>query len=152
MGDTGSVTVHIDAAPERVYELVADITRMGEWSPECRKCVWLDGASGPAVGARFKGSNQSGIMKWSTTAKVIEAEAGKVFAFTTMSGDKESTRWKYEFAAADGGTDVTESYEAIWAPAIIAFVERVLMPGRAKKLEAGMRTTLERVKTVAERN
>ncbi len=151
MGSTGSVTLHIDAPPERVYELVADVTRMGEWSPECRKCEWLDGRVDAAVGARFKGSNQSGFMKWSTIAEVVAAEPGRTFAFTTKSRGKESTRWRYEFSAADGGSDVTESYEAVWAPPLIDLVERIFMRNRDQKIEAGMQTTLERIKAVAER-
>jgi hypothetical protein len=52
-----SASIDIAAAPERVYELVSDITRMGEWSPECRRCTWIRGASGPQVGARFIARN-----------------------------------------------------------------------------------------------
>jgi hypothetical protein len=57
-GTTGDARVHIDAKPAELYDLVTDVTRMGEWSPECVRCVWLDGATGPAVGARFRGSNR----------------------------------------------------------------------------------------------
>ncbi len=49
-----SVSIDIAAPPEKVYALVSDITRMGEWSPECRSCRWADEATGPTVGARFK--------------------------------------------------------------------------------------------------
>ena len=41
------VTIDVSAPPERVYGLISDITRMGEWSPECRRCEWIDGATGP---------------------------------------------------------------------------------------------------------
>ena len=30
---TGEARVEIDAAPLTVYELISDITRMGDWSP-----------------------------------------------------------------------------------------------------------------------
>ena len=33
---------------------------MGEWSPECFHCAWTKGATGPAVGARFKAKNKGG--------------------------------------------------------------------------------------------
>src|SRR6476620_11117099 len=55
-----SVTVEMTAPPEHVYTLVSDITRMGEWSPECIKCAWTKGATGPEVGARFKARNKGG--------------------------------------------------------------------------------------------
>lgn len=51
--DSDEVTVHIDAHPDVVYDLIADVTRMPEFSPEVIRCEWLDGATGPAVGARF---------------------------------------------------------------------------------------------------
>ncbi|MGB8503197.1 SRPBCC family protein, partial [Mycobacterium sp.] len=57
---TGSANVHIDAPPLAVYRLVSDITRMGQWSPECYRCEWLDGATGATVDARFRGHNRLG--------------------------------------------------------------------------------------------
>jgi hypothetical protein len=65
-GTTGQAQVHIDARPDAVYTVVSDVTRMGEWSPETTKCEWIDGATGPAAGARFKGSNKRGFVRWST--------------------------------------------------------------------------------------
>ena len=40
----GSVSVHIDAPAGRVWELVSDVTRIGEFSPETFEAEWLDGA------------------------------------------------------------------------------------------------------------
>jgi uncharacterized protein YndB with AHSA1/START domain len=146
----GKVTVHIDAPPEHVYDLISDVTRMGEWSPECFKCVWQGGATGPVVGASFKGSNRQGLFRWTTTAEVVDAERGKAFAFTVKNGQRELTRWRYAFDGTDGGTDVTESYEAVHVPLYVRAFERVFMRNRDGQLEQGMRRTLERVKAVAE--
>jgi uncharacterized protein YndB with AHSA1/START domain len=151
MGDSATVTVHIDAPPERVYDLISDVTRMGEWSPECTGCAWIDGAERAAVGARFRGSNRRGWMKWSTTAEVESADPGREFTFATRSGKRIATRWRYVLAPGDGGTDVTESFEAVYAPAPLRLVERVFMRGRTDELATGMRTTLERIKAAAER-
>jgi hypothetical protein len=82
-GASGQATVHINASPEKGYEVVTDVRRMGEWSPECRRCEWLDGATGPTVGARFKGSNRNGIVRWSTKPRVLVADEGREFAFAT---------------------------------------------------------------------
>ena len=72
---TGEVTVHIDAPPEQVWSLLADIERMGEWSPECYRVNWLGGATSPAQpGARFKGWNKSGLLRWSMPCEVKAAE------------------------------------------------------------------------------
>ncbi|MEP6623116.1 MAG: SRPBCC family protein, partial [Acidimicrobiia bacterium] len=51
----GSVTIHMDASPEAIWALVSDVTRIGEYSPETFEAEWLDGATGPAVGVRFRG-------------------------------------------------------------------------------------------------
>ena len=72
----GEVRAHIEADPLTVYALVTDVTRMGEWSPETQKAAWVDGATGPAVGAKFKGTNKRGFMRWSTTPRVDVAISG----------------------------------------------------------------------------
>ena len=151
MATTADATVHIDAPPERVYGLIADVTRMGEWSPECYRCEWVDGASGPETGARFKGHNKQGWIKWSTVAEIEVADPGREFTFSTRNGDKVSTRWRYRMAAADGGTDVTESCEEVWVPLYIRLAEKTIMRNRPEQLRDGIRTTLERVKAAAER-
>ena len=50
----------VEAAPERIYDLVADLPRMGEWSPECQRVEWEGGADGPAEGARFVATTVAG--------------------------------------------------------------------------------------------
>src|SRR5262245_18234309 len=69
-GVVGSATLDIEAAPQTVYALITDVTRMGEWSPETRRAEWVGGATGPAVGARFRGHNKLGIARWSMTPTV----------------------------------------------------------------------------------
>src|SRR6266704_326826 len=96
-GTTGEASVHVDAPPEKVYELVTDVGRMGEWSPECRHCEWLDGATGPTVGAHFKGSNKNGIFRWSTKPRVLVADEGREFSFATDIRGKDFTKWTYRF-------------------------------------------------------
>ena len=61
------VSTDIDAAPLRVYQLISDVTRMGTWSPETTSCRWIRGATGPAVGAQFRGTNSRGPVRWVTT-------------------------------------------------------------------------------------
>src|SRR5262249_43597007 len=87
-------SVVINAAPEAVYDLVADLPRMGEWSPECVRLEWADGATRPAVGARFVGHNVSGpfgLMRWSRHGTVLAASRGEEFAFATEEGGREGT-------------------------------------------------------------
>jgi uncharacterized protein YndB with AHSA1/START domain len=104
-----SSTLEIEASPERLYEMVSDVTRMGEWSPETRRCEWLGDATGPAVGARFKGVNQIGNRKWGIVSVVTQADPGRVFAFDATAGPIRYATWTYTFEPTDTGTLVTES-------------------------------------------
>src|SRR5688500_9980842 len=100
-----------------VYELIADMPRMGEWSPECQRVEWVDGADGATEGARFVGHNRGGprgLFRWSRRGRVLVADPGNQFAFVTEEGGRESTVWRYRFEPVDGGTRVTESYEVRW--------------------------------------
>jgi uncharacterized protein YndB with AHSA1/START domain len=148
-GVEGQATVHIEAPPEKVYAMITDVTRMGEWSPETQRAEWVGGATGPAVGARFKGHNKLGIARWSTTPTVKVADAGKEFTFETGKPGKEATRWTYRFTPKDGGTDLTESFEALRYG---AFMKLTAKPDkRAAKLTGDIQQTLERIKQAAER-
>ncbi len=147
----GQVRTHIDAPPETVWPLLANLERMGEWSPECYHVQWLDGASSPATpGARFKGRNHFGWMRWSMTCQVTNAEPGRELAFSTIQRGRELVRWRYRFEPADGGTDLTESFDVSWLPLTARLAEDVLMRDRDRRREEAMRTTLSRIKGLAE--
>lgn len=107
---TGSASVDIARRPAEVAAAVSDITRMGEWSPENTGGRWIEG-DGPAVGARFEGDNvaKAGpitLKRWTTVSEVTVHETGSVFEFVVEG----TTTWRFEFADADGGTRVTESF------------------------------------------
>jgi hypothetical protein len=146
-----SVTVHMAAAPEKVWDLVSDVTRIGEFSPETFEAEWLDGATGPAVGARFRGHvkrNGRGPTYW-TTCKVTDCEPGKSFGFAVVNGGKDINTWRYQLAPSGTGTDVTESFQL--APmAALKLYWAVMGRWRGKTNVNGMRQTLERIKAVVE--
>ncbi len=75
-----SVTIHMKASPQQVWDLVSDVTRIGRYSPETFEAEWVDGATGPATGAKFRGHvNRNGrnIMRYWTTCTVRECEPGQ---------------------------------------------------------------------------
>ena len=152
-GLRGQVETLVLAPPDLVYQLLSDVTRMGEWSPECYCCQWLDGATAPAVGARFKGYNRRGWVRWSTICRVTEAEPGRLFAFETRpAGMKVQSRWRYELEPAPDGTRLRESFEGLW---YIRMVSRLFFSGKSPRvrltqLEESARQTLERIKAAAE--
>ena len=144
----GEAAVDIAADPEKVWALVSDVTRTGEWSPENRGGHWLEGATGPETGARFRASNKKGWMRWSNTCRVEKSERGRVFQFVTVLRDKEYTRWRYTFEPTDGGTRVTESFESLRYPIYL----KLLQPPKKRQpeLEANLRASLEDLKRAVE--
>jgi uncharacterized protein YndB with AHSA1/START domain len=149
----GSVTVHMSAPPSRVFALVSDAKRIGEFSPETFEAEWLDGATEPALGARFRGHvkrNGRGPVYW-TICRVTSLEPDKSFGFAVEGpGGRVINNWRYDLApAADGGTEVTESFSLEPSVATRAYWA---LAGRArgKTNDRGMRTTLERIRAVVE--
>jgi uncharacterized protein YndB with AHSA1/START domain len=146
-----SVTVHMDAAPEKVWDLVSDVTRIGSFSPETFEAEWLDGATGPAVGVRFRGHvrrNGWWPVYW-TSCVVLECEPQRRFSFGVGDKDKPLNVWSYDLAAADGGTDVTESF-ALSPMLPLRLYWALLGWTRGRTNRRGMQTTLERIKAVVE--
>jgi len=146
-----SQSVVIEAPARRIYELVADLPRMGDWSPECRQVEWLDGSTGPAEGATFIGHNQGGpfgLMNWSRRGRVLTADPGCEFAFATEEGGREGTEWRYRLEPVEGGTRVTESYTVRWIPTWARIVD--VPTNRARELRGAMRHTLGLLKGAAE--
>lgn len=147
------VSRDIPASADSLWGLVTDVTRMGEWSPENERGEWLDGATGPAVGARFKGYNRRGRSRWSTTCEVTACEPGREFAFAVGGARKPSTRWRYRFdPLPGGGTRVIESFDL---PRELGRFSRAVtrmttgVTDRESDMEEGMRTTLERLEAAA---
>ncbi len=144
------VSIEINAPADRLYGMIAEITRMGEWSPECTRCEWLDGATAPAVGARFKGWNKRGLMRWSTRSKVTAAEPGREFAWQVEQSGME---WGYRFEPAGAATRVVEYRKAVrdkpwWVKA--AYGMRLMGKDPDGVVTSGMHQTLQRIKAAAE--
>ncbi|PZS23482.1 MAG: polyketide cyclase, partial [Pseudonocardiales bacterium] len=74
-----SEAVFVAASPQALYEMVSDVTRMGDWSPICKACWWDDG-DGPRVGAWFTGRNVTPERTWETRSQVVVADPGREFA------------------------------------------------------------------------
>lgn len=148
----GSVTVHMAASADRVWDLVSDVTRVGEFSPETFEAEWLDGASGPRAGARFRGHvrrNGRGPVYW-TACTVVACVPGREFAFAvTGPGGKTVNTWRYQLEPSADGTDVTESFELANTP-LMRLYWMVAGFARGRTNLDGMRVTLERMKAVIE--
>jgi uncharacterized protein YndB with AHSA1/START domain len=107
---TVSVSRVIAATPERLYDLITDLPRMGEWSPENQGGRWIRGATHAAPDARFKGKNQNGWRRWSTVAKILVADRPREFVFEVTSRGFRVAKWGYVLEPVTSGTRVTETW------------------------------------------
>lgn len=145
---SGSTSIEINATPERVYEIVSDVTTIGDRSPESTGAEWLAGG-GAAVGSRFKGHNRLGLLRWTTECLVTVATPGIEFAFDVMHPNgRVETHWKYVIEPNDLGCRLTESYDFEWCPLPYRIAE--LPIPRDKQLRRGIAVTVRQVKSAAE--
>ena len=107
---TISRSTTIAAPPERVWELVSDLPAMGAYSPENTGGSWVGGATGPALGASFRGSNASGSRRWSTRSTVVRCEPGRAFAFEVRAAGMGVAQWAYELEPTAEGCRLTETW------------------------------------------
>lgn len=146
-----SVMVHFQASPADVWSLVSDVTRIGEYSPETFEAEWIDGATGPMVGAKFRGHvkrNEKGPTYW-TTCRVSECEPERIFAFEVLTNGKALNTWSYRLVEVDGGTDVTESFQLADTFALKVYW-MMLGWARGKRNRNDMQRTLERMRAQLE--
>ncbi len=147
------VSTQVDAPAEQVYDLVADLTRMGEWSPECTAVAWRGGASGPTEGAAFRGWNRRGPIRWFTDGVIVEADRGRALVFEVKGLGMKVARWGYRFEpASDGkGCTVTEEWTDQRSKAYaLATGLAINVRDRAAHNRAGMERTLAALKVAAE--
>ena len=117
----GTASAHASAPPEAVWQLVTDVTRVGEWSHECQGAAWTEGSTHAAVGARFRGSNRAGRVRWSNPCTVYLCNAPSEFGYRTQGGRlmRDSTVWYFALEPEEGGTRLIQRYQvrslAAWA-------------------------------------
>jgi hypothetical protein len=145
------VTVEIGRDAEAVHALVSDVTRIGEWSPECHAAAWLTDQRG--VGAQFKGDNRWGRNRWSRTCEVVEDRPGREFGFRTVPGfgpSADSSIWRFSVEPTAEGCVLTQSLQPVKPPQrwFRPFIRR-FMPHHLDMREQ-MSATLEAIRATAE--
>ncbi len=143
--------ITINAPPEDIWRVVSDITRVGEWSVECRGCEWTDGASQATPGARFRGRNRRGTMRWTRLNEVEVADAPHEFVWRTVSTPlyRDSTQWRLTLAPAPDVTEVTESFRILGLSRPMEWVLGIVMPAHRDR-SADLAADLARLKKVVE--
>jgi hypothetical protein len=152
--DRDEARLYIDTDPGLLYDLVSDVTRTPEWSPQVVSCAWLDGATGAAVGARFTARNRQKWFTWSNKPVVEVADRGREFAVIRTERGAGTIRWSYLFAPDAAGTSVALSYQVLQPVPIGLHVILRLLYG-VRDLQADLHenilTSLQRLADVAHR-
>ncbi|GAA1910911.1 SRPBCC family protein [Streptomyces sodiiphilus] len=167
-----SAEIHVDATPEEVYDVVSDLGRSGEWSPECQGGTWVSGAP-RAVGSVFRGENLRSpeVVAWAplvrgtwyTESRVVAAERGVTFRWMMLSHAQEDQEsiWGFDTSLApQGGTTLVHHFRMGKATAGIHKITADLdEPGRERfvkewteKLVQDLGETLTRIKEVVEKS
>lgn len=143
-GVTVSVSREVAAPASIVWAMVTDLPRMGEWSPENRGGSWMKGATGPALGARFRGRNSNGKRSWSTVVTVIRHDEPSDFAFSLMVFGRPWCDWSWQVSPTSSGCTITHSWtdrRAGWAVRLGRLVSGVA--DRATHNRANMEATVD---------
>jgi uncharacterized protein YndB with AHSA1/START domain len=158
--DTPTVEVRtwVDAPPERVWAVVSDVEAMPRMSDELQSVEWLDGATGPALGARFVGrSKHEAFGEWATTSHVIECDPPRVFAWAVGDPDVPSAIWRFRLAPKDGGTELSQWMQLGPGRSGLSFAidrmpekEQKIVFVRMREFERNITRTLEQIKKRAE--
>lgn len=151
MAETVTVEREIEAPPEKVWSLISDVERMGEWSPETESCEWVRQATAAESGACFKGHNRLGARKWTTSCVITDCEPGRSFGFLVKVGPFDVARWLYLLEPTDAGCRVLERWTER-RNAVAKVVGRLAtgVTDRAEHNRSGMEATLERLAEIAE--
>ncbi|MFE5208537.1 SRPBCC family protein [Streptomyces sp. NPDC056600] len=162
--------IHIAAEPARVWAVVSDIEEMSKGSPELKRTEWLDGATGPALGARYIGHNEHPIAgKGRTMAHITEFEPGRRLTWAVLDVDgrfgdpaealeKRMATWSFGLTPVEGGTLLRESTVIGPGPSGLTRViakmpekEEAVIAYRLREMGEGMDATLRAVKETAEK-
>jgi uncharacterized membrane protein len=155
---TVEVSSWVDAPPERVWELVSDLTLMPATSPELQSVEWLDGATAPAVGARFVGrSSHPELGEWETTSVIVECRPARLLAWAVHDPENPSARWRFRLEPQDGGTMLAEWAQLGPGRSGLSFAidrmpdkEQKIVFVRLREFERGITATLAHIKQLAE--
>jgi hypothetical protein len=157
-GPTMEVEVHVEAPPEQVWPVVADIGVPTRFSSELQEAVWLDDAAGAEQGARFRGRNLHPARgEWETTSTVVACEPGRVFAWAVGDPDQPSALWRFELEPAEGGTRLRQWAQMGPGPSGVTMViekmpdkEEAIIERRLGEWRQNMVATVEGIKGLAE--
>ncbi|WP_028936911.1 SRPBCC family protein [Pseudonocardia spinosispora] len=148
------VETFIEASPEQIWALVADVEQMPSMSSELQRIEWQDGATGPSVGATFVGySKHPALGEWNSTSTVLEYDEPKVFTWAVMADDVPSATWRFTLEPGDGGTTLRQWMRMGPGRSGLSFAidrmpekEQKIVFVRLREFEASMTATVAAIK------
>ena len=157
-GASVEVEIVVDKDEGAMWDLVTDVARIGEFSPECVRAAWLDG-SRPQIGGRFEGHNEfSGGFTSTVTCVVTEAHRPDVFEWIVLDPSELPERpgsiWRYELAPGDSPGQTRVSHRFVHGPGVTGLSEGMrehpgeaaaILQDRLDLLRKNMTVTIERM-------
>jgi uncharacterized protein YndB with AHSA1/START domain len=142
--------VEINAPVTKVWSLVSDLSKMPQWSPQCRLMKTLGGPL--RQGSRTINLNRRKYLMRPTTSRNTEFIPDKKLAFRV---NENGTIWSYELEPTETGTRLIETRHAEnGVKALSNATVNALMggvPNFERELVEGMNESLSRIKAAAER-
>lgn len=131
------VEVEVDATAQQVWEVISDVTRIGEWSHECRSARWVGTSAGPVPGALFRGRNRAGWARWSRTSEIVTADPPRELVWRTVPTRlfPDSTEWRIQLEPREDRTLITQSFAVRHAPWVLDLLYARLIPAHQDRDE-----------------
>jgi hypothetical protein len=146
------VAIEVDAAVQDVWAVVSDVTRVGEWSHECRSAEWTAEHRHAVVGARFRGGNRAGWLRWSRTCEIVAVAEPHELVWRTVPTwlYPDSTEWRIGLQPSNRGTRITQTFRVLRAPWMLDRLYARLIPTHQDR-DGRIAGDLERIGVVAQK-
>ncbi len=146
---------HCEGAPRSSYPppraglVGAHRSPRGGVEPRVPRATWLDGATRAEVGARFRGRNRSGLVRWSRPCTITASVPGRELAYETDGGWMgDCSEWRFALEPEGAGTRLTQSFRVVRMPRWADRAIVALIPSTSTG-EAALRADLVRLGEVA---
>jgi hypothetical protein len=131
------VAVTVPADIDEVWDVVRDVTRVGEWSHECVGATWLGDADAPVPGARFRGRNRAGVLRWGRVCEIVSADPYELVWTTVPTAlYRDSSEWRITLAKVDDGTQISQEFRVLRAPKVLTVLFAFMIPGHRDRSDA----------------